>query len=283
MSTNERAWYYRALKNQGYVFDKPFVSWTTAELKKLWEEHGDTPLPPEPEPVEEAAPTLPPRQPNAEMEELRSDMAQLAATVRELVALQTQQQQQTAPAAPILGETQPLPTPPPPGFLDPNEHAGLTLNTHAEDEVLEVDEFGNEWYRREVAKPGFPKPRGRRVYKYADAGTSKERIDVGDGYYEEFEISGSPKNARPSEIHITLPSHQTGVYRSPNMPFRIHTYQGVRGFNMQDVDAFYGGRDLVPSSIKRMYVSMDMCYDIRTTIRTIEDEYSERVLKKGKR
>lgn len=160
------------------------------------------------------------------------------------------------------------------------EHAGVTLNTHADDEPVRVDEAGNKWFRNEVTKPGFPKPRGRRVLRSMDEGTVLETIKVAGGYTETFEIPGDPKNAKPIEIKVTLPSYQTGIYKAPNMPFKIHTYQGVRAFDWDDVIAYYGAQDLVPSTIKRTYVSSDLCWDIQTTIRAIEDEYRERVLKK---
>jgi hypothetical protein len=65
------------------------------------------------------------------------------------------------------------------------------------------------------------------------------------------------------------------------MPFKIHVYQGNRGFDWDDVIAYYGSVDLVPDTIKRTYVSSDLCWDMSTTIRAINDEYRERVLKQG--
>ena len=70
-----------------------------------------------------------------------------------------------------------------------------------------------------------------------------------------------------------MPSFQVGVYRDPRFPFKVHTYAGNDGFDLFDVNDFYGGEDLVPSEIKRVYIANDLCYDIRTTIRAIETEY----------
>ena len=73
-------------------------------------------------------------------------------------------------------------------------------------------------------------------------------------------------------MKITLPSYQVGIYRDPRFPFKVYTYGGVNGFDLFGVQEFYGGPELVPASIKRMYVSNVLCYDVRTTIQAIEAE-----------
>lgn len=287
MAQAEKATYYRALKDHDVTFDKHYRDYTTEELKGAWgvfaEAHGLDPVLTT-DAVAPSSPTLPeprgPEQPAGDAG-LREDLARLTATVGQLAQIIVAQQVPApAPAAAPAPDTRPAglrePARPAPQ-LDPNQHAGVTQNTHADDQVLETDEFGNQWYQKEVTKPAFPKPRGRRVLRYDDPGTQIEEIKVGE-YIETFEVAGDARNSRPSEVKITLPSYQTGIYRAPNMPFRIHTYAGVRGFSLADVHEYYGGRDLVPDTIKRMYVSTDLCYDIQTTIRTIEDEYRERVL-----
>ena len=40
------------------------------------------------------------------------------------------------------------------------------------------------------------------------------------------------------EIKVTLPSYQTGIFRAPNMPFKIHSYQGTRGFDLEEVQKY---------------------------------------------
>jgi hypothetical protein len=161
---------------------------------------------------------------------------------------------------------------------EPDQVAGLRLNTHAEDEPLRVDENGLIWYQDEVRKAAFPKPRGRRVLDYLDPGVRTETAQTGNGYTETFEMPGD--QARPSQVKITLPSHQVGIYRDPNMPFKIHLYNDNRGFDLFEVRDFYGGADLVPEDIKTVYVGQSLCYDIRTTRRAIEAEYREKLLKK---
>jgi hypothetical protein len=160
----------------------------------------------------------------------------------------------------------------------PDEVAGLRINTHGEDEPLRVDENGLIWYQDEVRKAAFPKPRGRRVLDYMDPGVRTETAQTGNGYTETFEMPGD--QARPSQVKITLPTHQVGIYKDPNMPFKIHVYQDNRGFDLFEVRDFYGGTDLVPEDIKTVYVGQSLCYDIRTTRRAIEAEYREKLLKK---
>jgi hypothetical protein len=161
---------------------------------------------------------------------------------------------------------------------EPDQVAGLRVNTHAEDEPLRVDENGLVWYQDEVRKAAFPKPRGRRVLDYIDPGVRTETAQTGNGYTETFEMPGD--QARPSQVKITLPSHQVGIYKDPNMPFKIHVYQDNRGFDLFEVRDFYGGHDLIPEDIKTVYVGQSLCYDIRTTRRAIEAEYREKLLKK---
>lgn len=159
---------------------------------------------------------------------------------------------------------------------EPDQVAGLRTNTHI-DAPLRTDENGIIWYQDEVRKAAFPKPRGRRVLKYNDPGVKEVMVSNGE-YMETFEMPGD--QMRPSEAKITLPSYQVGIYKDPNMPFRIHVYNERRGFDFFEVQAYYGGADLVPNEIKRIYVENSLCYDIRTTIRAIQAEYRERVLKK---
>lgn len=153
---------------------------------------------------------------------------------------------------------------------DPNEFAGQRQNSHADMQPLRVDDKGRTWFQEEVQKPAFPKPRGRRVLQYNDTGTKKQQVKVGD-YLESFEVAGDQR--RTGEIKITLPSYQVGIYADPRFPFKIHTYNGVNGFDLYDVENYFGGSDLVPEEVKRSYVANDLCYDIRSVIRFIETEY----------
>lgn len=284
MAHAEKSRLYQELKRLGIAMPVSYQKITTAQLQELAEQNGVVIDAPAPEPGTVAAAVEAPREDPG----LGEKLDRLADTVASLVQLQLAAQTPPGPA--------PFPSQVPQGIsgpgaepapvaqqhprrpqLDPNEHAGVTQNSHAADEVIEVDEYGNQWYQKEVTKPGYAKPRGRRVLRTMDAGVQQETIKVGE-YTETFEVSGDPRNARPTEIKVTLPSFQVGIYRSPGMPFKIHTYNGVRGFDLRDVQEFYGGSDLVPDTIKRCYVSTSLCYDIATTIRTVEDEYRSRVL-----
>lgn len=154
---------------------------------------------------------------------------------------------------------------------DPNEMPSQRLNTQGEDEVIRVDEEGRKWLQEEVRKPAYPKPRGRRVLKYMETGIETQTVQNGE-YVETFEVAGS-EQGRPAEVKITLPSYQVGVYKDPRFPFKIHCYDGREGFDMLDVELFYGGAELVPSPVKRVYIENVLCYDIRSVIRTITAEH----------
>jgi len=149
-----------------------------------------------------------------------------------------------------------------------------------DDEVVRVDEQGREWLQEEVRKPAYPKPRGRRVLTYVDPGVRQETVQQSDGYIESFEVPGDRKN-RTAEIKITLPSFQVGIYRDRRFPFRIHVYNGREGFNLYDVENFYGGAQLVPSECKRIYIENDLCYDIRSVVQAIRSEHRQMILQKG--
>ena len=139
-----------------------------------------------------------------------------------------------------------------------------------------MDEHGRKWLQEEVRKPAYPKPRGRRVLKYMETGTTVETVQNGE-YVETFEIAGT-EAGRPAEVKITLPSYQVGVYKDPRFPFKIHCYDGREGFDMFDVEAFYGGPELIPASVKRVYIENVLCYDIRSVIRTITAEHRQLML-----
>ena len=160
---------------------------------------------------------------------------------------------------------------PPVQAQDPNEMPGQRLNTKPDDEVIRIDELGRAWYQEEVRKPAYPKPRGRRVLKYIETGVETQTAKNGE-YVETFEVAGSRAGV-PAEVKITLPSYQVGIYKDPRFPFKIHCYDGREGFNLFDVEAFYGGPELVPAAVKRVYIENDLCYDIRSVIRAITDEH----------
>ncbi|WZB39204.1 hypothetical protein SEA_JORDANFARM_50 [Microbacterium phage JordanFarm] len=155
-----------------------------------------------------------------------------------------------------------------------SRRAGLTFSTHGPDDVLRVASDGKVWYQDEVPKPAIPMPRMRRRLRYINTGTKTVERRGADGRLDEsFEVPGDGHDS--GEILITLPSFQVGIYYDPRLPFRVHTYNGRRGFDYMDVIRFYGGLDLVPTSIATVYVGGDLCYDINKTRDTMERELRE--------
>ena len=141
---------------------------------------------------------------------------------------------------------------------------------------LRSDEFGRIWYREEVRKPPTARPRARRKITYIDPGTTQQTV-VDGRYIETVEVAGN--ESRTSEVKITMPSYQVGVYKDPRFPFKVHVYNDTRGFDLLDIQSYYGGADLVPGDIKRVYIENDLCYDIRSTIRSIQNEYRSNQLR----
>ena len=257
--------YYKELKEAGVQFSKPYRQYTVDELEAGMEklraaraqreaealaaaeqlQQRESPLPPFEEPAPAPAP-----QPQAQAQQPPPSMADLADAAVPPV-----------PQAPVAER-------------DPNEMAGQRLNTKDELEPIRTDpETGFIWFQEEVLKPGFAKPRGRRVLRTQDSAAKKVTVQSGE-YTETFEVAGDgPRQA--TEVKITLPSYQTGIYLDPRYPFKIHTYNGVKGFDFFEVGNYYGGIDLVPPGIKRMYVENVLCWDIRTTILAINQEYRQ--------
>lgn len=238
MSQSEKSSYWKALKEAGVQFDRHYREYTTEELKHSYETlQAATTQEPAPEPAPApAAPrgNMPPKAPR-------------------------HMPRDEGPQNPI-----------PRRQADPNELPGQRLNSKEQDEPIRIDEQGLVWYQEEVRKPASPKPRGRRVLKYMDPGVRRDAVTTGE-YTETFEVAGGAQV--PSEVKITLPSYQVGIYKDPRLPFKIHIYNGNRGFNRHEVEKYYGGRDLVPEEVKSLYVENVLCYDIRSTVRAIESEY----------
>lgn len=159
---------------------------------------------------------------------------------------------------------------------DPDELPAQRLNTKLDDDVIRVDSMGRQWLQEEVRKPAYPKPRGRRVLKYTETGVKTETVQSGE-YIETFEVAGVER-PRAAEIKITLPSYQVGIYRDVRFPFKVHTYNGREGFDRLDVEEFYGGSELVPRGVKRVYIENSLCYDIRSVVRAIQDEHRQIML-----
>jgi len=151
------------------------------------------------------------------------------------------------------------------------DRAGLNFNSHTMDDPVRVDSRGFIWYQDEVMKPAIPKPRARRVVNYKDPGVKTVEKYYADGRLDEsYEVAGD--QARDMQVKTTLPSWQVGIYKDPRLPFRVHIYNDVRGFEWFDVLRQYGGMDHVPSTIKHLYVGNDLCFDITSTRETMERE-----------
>lgn len=248
MSQGDKSHYWNKLKDLGVEFERHYREYTTEELKQSYEavagmqESVEPPASPQQQvPEEEPAP-------------------------RGFFGLQPEPEPEPAP--------QPAPQPKhalvPRGPKNPDTMAGEQPLTKPIDEPVRIDEDGLIWYQEEVRKPAYPKPRGRRVLKYNDPGTKQVTVKAGE-YTETFEVAGD--RVRTSEVKITLPSYQVGIYKDPRFPFKIYVYQDKRGFAREEVEEYYGGPERVPEECKRSYVGNALCYDIRTVVRAIEEEY----------
>ena len=162
---------------------------------------------------------------------------------------------------------------------EPEEIAGIRRSDG--EEVIRIDADGKQWIMDEVRKPGYPKPRGRIVREYIDSGVKTVEIkDQNGSVVERYEMPGEERTR--SQVKITAPSYQVGVYRDPAVLgefFKIHTYNGAAGFDFFDVEKYWGGPRMVPQTCKRIYVSTTLCYDIDSVIQAINDEYREKVLR----
>jgi len=256
MSAARKGFYYKRLTAAGVPFDKHFRNYTEAELIEAHAAAVQAGLVEEPtaEELAQLEKQVHAPRPRRKLEETTVDMDD--------------------------AET-PLPAPAQNRRLPPLSHAeelpGERLNTNPDEQVVRVDELGRQWLQEEVRKPAYPKPRGRRVLRYMDAGVKQQTVVQGE-YTETFEVAGDPKNATPSEIKITLPSYQVGIYRDRRFPFKVITYGGNSGFDRLEVEAFYGARELVPAECKRIYVENVLCYDMRSVIRAINTEYRQQQL-----
>lgn len=255
-ATTERSAIWRSLKNAGWVPPRPFVQMKHADLVAELEQFQEINGPIEvviPEPTPEApAEALPSYTPDRAPEWVDPTFAD-------------DEPVQAGPA-PVLRSN----------FPDPDELPGQRTNSKLPDEVIRVDDQGREWLQEEVLKPAYPKPRGRRVLRYNDKGTVTETVQVGE-YTESFEIAGEGPG-RPAEIRITLPSFQVGIYKDARFPFKVICYGGAEGFDRGDVENFYGGAQLVPTDVKRIYVSNVLCYDVRSVVAAIQTEYRQQQL-----
>lgn len=265
MSQQEKGELWRKLKDAGVKPSKHYRDYTTEDLRaavgaleEAQPEPGPQPAPPPPDPADEVS---------------AEDAAAFFGGIQQAREEEPDAMRITAtPGA----ERMPVQaaTPPPVAAADPHEMPGQRLNQQEEWEPIRTDEEGRIWYQEEVLKPSFAKPRGRRVLQYTDTGVQTKTVKDEKGFVETFEVAGTMQR-RPSEVKITLPSYQVGIYKDRRFPFKIHTYAGRQGFDLDEVQNYYGGAELVPETVKKEYVENVLCYNIRTVVRAIEFEYRQ--------
>lgn len=143
---------------------------------------------------------------------------------------------------------------------------------------IRTDENGRIWYQEEIQKSTLAKPRGYRVYREIGTGVKTITIDGDDGYTETIEIPDGTR--KPLEAKVGIPTWQVGIYKEPQFPFRTIEYRSARGFLRQDVEAYFGGPDVLPEGVETMYVGNLIAYPIREVIVAIQREYNA-LQKKG--
>lgn len=164
---------------------------------------------------------------------------------------------------------------------DPNELP--TQRRGHEDEIIRVDEAGNEWYQEEIIKEGSAKPRGYRIHRELTADVEEVKItdtdQFGTTYTETIEVAGSKQ--RPMEARVGIPTWQVGIYRSPQFRFaRIVKYRDRVGFLREDIDTYFGGEDVIPEGVKRIHVGNLICYDMKSVTTAIQREHNT-LLRRG--
>lgn len=137
---------------------------------------------------------------------------------------------------------------------------------------IRTDMQGRVWYQEEIIKSSIAKPRGYRVYREIGSNTKQVTVDSGDGYTETFEVPGDER--KPLEVKVGVPTWQVGIYKDPRLPFKIMTYRNARGYVREEVENFFGGKDVLPESISVIYVGNRLCYSIRSVNTAIQREYN---------
>lgn len=282
---SEKSELYNQLKELGAVFEKPYVNYTVDELKDLGyalvQARSQEPVS-APDPARVAPRVAPPqnRPEAATSAQSRPSPARVAAAVAdrarqgpqtlaelEQVVIQAFQNKQLQEGSRILYKNEHYI----PIKHDGAERAGLTYS-HPVDIPIRIDLFGRIWFMDEVMKPAIPKPRMTRKTRYIDSGVKEVKTFRGEGIIDEiYEVAGDEH--RELTTTVTLPSWQVGKYKDARFPFMIHTYNGEQGFDYLEVIRYFGGRDLVPGSIKTLHVGNQLCYHIPTTRETIENQF----------
>ena len=297
--SDDRSSLYRQAKEAGVKLDKPYASYRASELKTLIAEHEaaalmsaatvaaeevvETPAPATP--VAEAAPTprsatrgaapapATPAAPRVAERATQGHPARAARNPETLEELEMVVAAYTARGALVEGTEIKYRNYTVPVISRGADRAGLTHDYPA-DRPLRVDLQGRIWFRDDVPKPAIPRARMTRKTRYTDSGVKEERTYHDDGRIDEiYEVAG--EESRELTVTTTLPSYQVGRYKDSRFPFMIHVYNQQQGFDYSDVIEYYGGRELVPGTIKTVYIGNMLCFHISSTVQTIENSYSQ--------
>lgn len=294
--SDDRSSLYRQAKEAGVKLDKPYASYRASELKTLIAEHEaaalmsaamdaaeevvETPAPATPvaeaAPAPRSAPTPAapaPATPAAPRVAERATSARPGRSPETLEELEMVVAAYTARGALFEGTEIKYRNYTVPVINRGADRAGLAHDYPA-DRPLRVDLQGRIWFRDDVPKPAIPRARMTRKTRYKDSGVKEERTYHDDGRIDEiYEVAG--EESRELTVTTTLPSYQVGRYKDSRFPFMIHVYNQQQGFDYGDVIEYYGGRELVPGTIKTVYIGNMLCFHISSTVQTIENSYSQ--------
>ena len=279
MSKRSELW--SELKDRGFIPHKPFVNWTEEELEAELAtikvaETGNTQAPQ----VADSAPVetdpylgVPPLQPAPEAA-ARVQSGQVPGAPVEPTTLQELMAQvvsifnagQLREGMSFMFKGVEIPV------KDKGElRAGLTYS-HPEGVPIRIDLSARLWMLDEVLKPAIPQARMVRRSRYIDPGVKKvHTYREGDKMDDIVEVAGDLN--RELTTTVTLPSYQVGLYHDARFPFPVHTYNGMSGFDAKEVVKYFGGLDLVPGSIKVVYVGNMLTYGIPSVRDYIQSQY----------
>lgn len=154
------------------------------------------------------------------------------------------------------------------------DDAELPTQRRADDmKPIRTDERGRVIFQEEIQKSTLAKPRGYRVFREIGTGVKTVTINSEDGYTETIEVPDGSR--KPLEVKVGIPTWQVGIYKDPQFPFRVVEYRSNRGFLREDVEAFFGGPDVLPEGIETTYVGNLIAYPIREVIVAVNREYNQ--------
>ena len=138
---------------------------------------------------------------------------------------------------------------------------------------IRTDERGRVIYQEEITKSSLARPRGYRVFREIGTGVKTVTINSEDGYTETIEVPDGSR--KPLEVKVGIPTWQVGIYKDPQLPFKILEYRSKRGFMREEVEEFFGGPDVLPEGLEPTYVGNKLAYPIRETVVAIQREYNQ--------